>query len=70
MKERDNLETALREYLFQLNSLDDPDQFERLFSGVLAFIWINVQDYPFQPFFGSLMEQSEPRKWWQFWRKL
>jgi len=68
--QRNGLAVALREYLKSANlyHLNDEEEFERLFAGVLAFIWVNLYKEPYQPIYFDQIEEN-PRKWWQFWRK-
>lgn len=69
MTEREELAKALRNYISAYGNYTSDSDTERLFSGVLAFIWVNLYDYPFQPTFGMTEEEVKPRKWWMFWRR-
>lgn len=63
---RDSLYFALRRYLKVNPSMDD-EEIERIFAGVLAFIWVNLWGDPYQPVYMYPTEE-EPKKWWQFWK--
>jgi hypothetical protein len=65
---RNNLGVALENYLRSLQWYDTEEDFERLFAGVLAFIWVNLYKEPYHPIYFDQIEEK-PRKWWQFWRE-
>jgi len=62
---RELLRIALERYL-KPEYLGD-DELERLFAGILAFIWTNIWGEPYQPVYMYPVEEK-PKKWWQFWK--
>ncbi len=70
MKEtnRDLMEKYFRAYVKEKWGIDSDEEHERLFAGVMGFIWSNLFGEPYQPIFFDSIEE-EPRKWWQIWRK-
>ena len=68
MRTRENLATSLSMYLEDVYGVRDREEQERIISGVLAFIVVNIYKEPFYPVIGVEDYEEEQKKWSQFWK--
>jgi len=65
---RDSLRIALDRYLNESRiHYFDGEEVERLFVGMLAFVWVNIWGEPYEPIYMDPVEETL-KKWWQFWK--
>lgn len=60
------LRRAVLKYV-ENSGVRDSEEQERLFAGVLGFLWVNMSGESYMPLF--MYPTIETKKWWQFWKK-
>jgi len=66
MDRRKILYGDLKEYVFEKYRIQDEDEIEKIFSGVLAFIAVQIYHEPYEVL--MIKNTTETKKWWQFWK--
>lgn len=64
---RKQLKIALRNYMKVALHDDDDEWCEKMFAGVLAFIFVNYYKEPYLPHNFEIIEEKQ-KKWYEFWK--